>query len=496
MAQRGVFRRLGDALFGGQGGPSTSKALNAGGVRNLETGLGGPADKTEGTFFVPHVLTVRDVIQTVYVQSWVAARFVDMPIDDMWVRGRTFTDDDESKVQQFEDAWNDSGAERAITAAAKSARLYGTGFAIIMSTEASLETPLDTTRIREGDVKSFLTLDRFDCSFTERVTDPFDPDYNLPSIYRFQPRSFEGQLIVHPSRVIRFDGKRSLNSDGWSGAYDRDWGISELLCAITEITQDSSLFAAMSHLAQEASMLVVKTPAFTDTIMGQQQGPDEPSLQDIGHAMNLYKSVFRTVFADTADEFERITVNIAGWDKILEKAGERMAAIAGIPATRFLSRAPAGMNATGESDMKNYAMHVASMQARLMDKPVRLLDEIVMRNAGMAPAEDSAPMPYRWLPLIEMGDKEKAEAAKIWAEALKIGYDAAALDENEFRERLSENEMFGELPELSDEEVEARNAIPVDPNKVPPGGNGPPGSGNAPQGGSGGPGGGNGSGGG
>ena len=43
-----------------------------------------------------------------------------------------------------------------------------------------------------------------------------------------------------------------------------------------------------------------------------------------------------------------------------------MAGAAEIPATRLFGRSPQGMNATGESDLKNYYDMIASLQERLL----------------------------------------------------------------------------------------------------------------------------------
>ena len=113
---------------------------------------------------------------------------------------------------------------------------------------------------------------------------------------------------------------------------------------------------------------------------------------------------------------------------------------ADIPMTRFLSQSPAGMNATGSSDADNYAIRVAAMQKRLLDPVLRKLDIMVARHAGL-----SEPPEYEWVPLTDLSEKDRAETAKLQGETLNLAYTDGVIDEDEYRERLSQNEFWGEL---------------------------------------------------
>ena len=107
-----------------------------------------------------------------------------------------------------------------------------------------------------------------------------------------------------------------------------------------------------------------------------------------------------------------------------------------------------------------------------------MLDEVLARDAGLGEVPD-----YEWRSLLELGEKEQAEAAKIKAEALRSGVDAGAMDEDEMRTALDGDPVFGDLP------GDAPEPDPdLDPGMPGPGGPPMPGPG-GPQ-----PGGGNGNG--
>ena len=463
MALFSPILRLADGVFGSREYGTSSRSLTAGGVRNQVTGLGGPVDHTEASFYVPTVIRHRDGLQTFVAQSWIADRFISMPIDDMFMEGRSISEEDDAAHQAFTDEWEKFEVEDRISGAMKAGRTYGTGLACIITQDGALESPLEVERIREGDLASILTYDRFDAHVKDYTLDLYDNQCYRPEMYTIHPRFGMPQFDIHASRVIRFDGRRPMTSQGWSGVYDREWGLSELISAVNEILYDASLVGGIAHLAQEASMLVMKIDSFSDAIMGD-VGQDAPSVSQLASAMNMFKSIFRTIFTDKEVDVERVNYDFSGMHELMMQFAQRLAAIAGIPFTRFMAQSPAGQNATGESDMRNYAIHVAALQRRLLTKPLRILDGVIARHIGL-----SKPLEYEFRPLMDLSAKEKAEVDKLKTETILMPVvQGAILDENEARERLSEMELFGELPALPEDELAKNTPEGIDPETGAP----------------------------
>ena len=423
-----------------------------GGIVNPATGLGGPSDKTSSAHFRPTLLRTRMQVDPIYLESWIARKFINMPVDDMFFRGRRWTGNDESAIKAMEDAWTALRLARWLPAAMKNGRLYGTGFLALMVEGQDTDRELDPATIGEGKVKAVHSWDRFDMNITEWKRNMYDPGYGEAAMYHASTRY--GHLFdIHPTRMLRFDGVAPLRNDGWTWYYDRNWGVSELISALVEIIHDSSFSAAVAHMSQEASIPVVKMQGFQNALTGK-PGPREATPEQVGSAINLYKSIFKTMFIGESDEFDRVGISFAGIAQLFDKYSLRVAAMAGIPATRFLSRAPDGMDATGDSDMKNYAIHVGSMQRLMLAEPLKFLDMAIARHVGLA-----APPEYEWQPLMDLSESERYENAKALAEALAAAQPVAQLDENEVRERLSTNEVFGELDELAEDEMGTREEV-------------------------------------
>jgi len=414
--------------------------LTHGGFQNPATGAGIPGlDRTESAFWTPSWYWSRQTLQTLYVQSWAAAHFINIPIDDMFIRWRQWDSGSDADMMTEQEQRYELTDKLARTL--KAARLYGTGLLIVVSRDGPMDMEMSPEQIRTDDVSHLLVFDRFSASVREWDNDPLSPTYGEALTYDIFPSSGQN-FSVHHSRVIRFDGIRPLGDDGFT-IYDRQWGVSAIVPVIIALIQDQSGASAAGHLMQMASMDVVKMMGFRDALAGQQE-KDDPSPEALGERMNELKSVYRTVFMDASDEFERQAVSFAGLPEMLDRMARRLAASAQIPATRFWGQSPVGMNATGESDMVNYAESVMAMQERMLSAPLRRLDTLLARSAGLASAPE-----YTWLPLTDLSEAERVQNLKTRVEALNVAINAGIIDEDEARQSLDGDEFLGDLPGMA-----------------------------------------------
>ena len=281
-------------------GLSLMKGSNIiGGLRNSLSGLGGATDKSINSYFTPTLIRNRYMMELFYNESWVASKFVDAPIDDMFVKWRRHTGEDEQAIQAMDDLEETLDMRTALAQSMKMGRIFGSGLLIMVTTEAPMEEPLDPRRIREGDLKNLLYLDRFNASIESWTQDLTNPNFARPEVYRIRSHMLEEELYVHHSRILRFDGKRSLNMEGWSGYYDRYWGVSEMAAAIIEVFHDAGTAASTAHLMQEASIPTVKIKRYRESLLNHPT-PESPDMTALALAMSQSKGIFRTLFMDAA----------------------------------------------------------------------------------------------------------------------------------------------------------------------------------------------------
>ena len=379
-----------------------------------------------------------------YIQSWAARKFCDIPVDDMFLRWRTWSDgeDMEGSADAMRDAERKYQVAMKLNAAMWAARLHGGALAVMMLKDGPMTSELVPDRIREGDFMGFRVFDRFDVQVIERETDPMNPEADGPLIYQITPSRGGATFPVHASRVLRFDGIKRRNSWGFEAYYDYDWGVSELVPAIMSFLEDQSLATSVSHLTQEASISILRVESLRQLVAGE-RAPDEPSVEEIGERINVLKSNFRLLVLDREHEdFERESVNFGGLADLMDRFANRLAAAADIPATRFHGRSPMGMSATGDSDMKNYVMMIEARRDNRLEHILPQVDMVLARNAGF----EEAP-PYEWRSLLELSDKDVAEAATLKVKALSTVLEDNVIGEEEYRRQLDGDPIFGSLPE-------------------------------------------------
>ena len=415
-SERGAFKRVG-------------------GYRNPHTGAG--EVKGDG-YFVPTRVNSRGYMEIMRVESWAANKFISIPVDDQFVEWREFNAD-KKIADAMIDAENRHQVKKKLAKAMKAGRLHGTGMLVMMTQDAPMNQPLDVETLRQGDLTNLMYFDRFDCNtYPDILIDPFDPYHGEPIEYEFII-SHGNRIKVHPSRVLRFDGITPLTSTGWS-RYTLHWGLSELIPVTLALLQDSSVASATSFLVGEASIPVIKMTSFRESLAAGGPEPDDLSPQELGMHMNELKSVYRTLFLDMEDEFMRVAVNFTGLPALMNEFAARLAAAADIPATRFWAQSPKGMNATGESDERNYALHVASKQEEQLTEPLRRLDAVLAKDAGL-----SEPPPYTFRSLIDLSDFDRAEIANKKVDAVYKGLLAGLFDADEGRLMVDGDEFFGNL---------------------------------------------------
>ena len=440
--------------------------LTHGGIVNTGTGMGTSLDKSQGNFFTPTRIYWRSPLEILCNESWVARNAIDMPIEDMLRRWRIFDEVDDGALDALQLAEEELDVEHAFMQAMKAGDQYGTGVVVMVTSEASLEEPLDSRRIREGDVQALHYFDRYDLSVTHREGDFLSPNFRRPIFYDVHPSYGGVPFRVHHSRILRFDGIEPSTKSGFYN-YDYDFGVSVLVPIITSLMQDESFATAVAHLGQEASIAILHIAGLREAIAGGGD-PNEPSPEEIAAQINQRKGNYRLLMLDEEgrESFRREAVAFGGLAEIMDMYPLRVAASRRIPDTKFLGRPPRGMNATGVSDEKNYQTFLETVRNRKMRHAMRIWTDVLARHVGMR-----MPPKFTWPPLFEDTPKEQAETAKLKAEALDIMVKAYMMDEDEGRAAADGDAVFGELagpaPEAPDpiEMIEAETKA-----KQPPGG--------------------------
>ncbi|WP_322885484.1 DUF1073 domain-containing protein [Sinorhizobium medicae] len=378
-------------------------------LTNIVASLGTSRDKAAANVYSMPMLTDEELLNA-YRGAWLPKKIVDIPAFDSIRAWRDW----QAKKPQIEAI---EAEEKRLNVMGKlletriKARLWGGAALVIGTGDKDLTAPLDVERITKGGLKYLTVMTRRHLTAGKIERDPASEWYGKPKVY--QLNSADGaQIEIHPSRLVIFNGSQQPDEDIVTTTY-AGWGDSVLLSVVDAIKQADGTAANIASLVFEAKVNVIRIPDF---------------MQNLGNAEYRAKILERYTLAATAkgingdllldkeEEYEQKTASFATLPDILMSFLQIVSGAADIPATRLLGQSPAGMNATGESDLRNYYDRLQAMQTVEMTPAMTRLDECIIRSALGSRDPD---IYYEWAPLWGMSEKEKADVFKTKADAAR-----------------------------------------------------------------------------
>lgn len=321
---------------------------------NDMTGLGTFADKATQNRFEQDAFIWPEEAEGLYTEE-VPSRIVDKVVKDATQQKPTLIIEDDSNGDQANDiisAFEDLNLFSKLKQAAKWGRLFGFGAVQLLTDDITnpddLQLPLDIDRVNQ--VRAAVVYERRDIAYVWSWTsDPLDPNYALPEVYVVRPRvgAFYGsEMLVHHSRMLIFEGQETPK---YTRLLNMGFSLSVLQRPKKIIEQHEMTWAAVSNILQDAAQAVFKT----SNVIGSVAAGNENYITARMIYLNRFRSVARALVIDKdKEDFERKDYSFSGYEGLIDKFIQRLCMAAEMPATVLFGVSPAGMNATGESDIK------------------------------------------------------------------------------------------------------------------------------------------------
>lgn len=386
-------------------------------LTNLVSRLGTDRDKAASSFYSMPVLSDAELLNA-YRGAWLPRKIVDIPAFDS-VRAWRDWQADGSKIEDIEAEEKRLNVRGKVLEARTKARLWG-GAAIHIGTgDQDLAQPLDLERIGKAGIKHLTVLTRRQLSAGEIERDPGSEWYGKPKDYKLTAGD-KVQVDIHPSRLVIFSGSPQPDVE-LVGSSELVWGDSVLLSVMEAIKQADGTAANIASLIFEAKIDIIRIPNFMASLGNEDY---KRKIIERYTLANTSKGINGTLMLDKEEEYESKSASFATLPDVLDRFLQIVSGAADIPATRLLGQAPAGMNATGESDLRNYYDRLSAMQSLEMTPAMYRMDEAVIRSAlGSRPTD----IYYDWAPLWGMSEKEKADVFKTKSDAAKALADGGLL---------------------------------------------------------------------
>lgn len=393
------------------------------------------------------------LLNSLYRSNWVVQNIVDLVPSDMLREWFTISGElSPDAIKAFERVCRNTRLRSQLERGLRWGRLYGgaAGLLLIKGQE-DLSKPLDIDAILPNTYQGLYILDRWSgiTPDMELVDDPADADYNLPAWYNVTNAHGETVARVHHSRVVRFTGHDLVYLEQVA---EMSWGESEIEAAYDDVRKHNNVAQNMANLTFKANRDVQSVQSL-DQLFSLGGTQAQKRFWDVMQAQSVVESNFGTRLINQGDSVQNIQYHFNGLKEVYESMCLDLSGATHIPVTKLFGRAPAGMNATGESDLRNYYDFVDTQREnKLRPALERLLPVLCMSAWGEVPDDIGITFPPLWTPTA----KEVAEIAKAKAETIINVFQSGLMDAAAaMRELKKLNDETGLFDGITDDAITA-----------------------------------------
>lgn len=392
------------------------------------------------------------LLNSLYRDNWVVQNVVGIIPDDITKKWFTLSGTiPPDKIDEFERTVRTTQLQYKINMGLKWGRLYGgaAGLILIRGQEGILDQPLDLETIMPGTFSGIYILDRW-CGITpdmELVTDMSDPDFGLPKYYTINGEESRVVARVHHSRIIRFTGRDLPYLERIAEMY---WGESEVEALYSDVVKHDNVSHNMAALTFRATLDTMEVQNL-DQLFSVASGEQQRRFWNVMQAQSVMRSNFGMQLINKGDQITNSQYSFGGLRDIYDSMCLDLAGASRIPVTKLFGRSPAGLNATGESDLQNYYDYIDTLRQSQL-KPIlqKLLPIISMSVWGAIPDGIDIVFPPLWTPTA----KEVAEIAKAKAETIATIFQSGLIDQSTAQKELKKlSEETGLFDSITDEEI-------------------------------------------
>lgn len=388
------------------------------------------------------------LLNSLYRSNWVVQNVVGIIPDDMLREGFTVSGAISPKYQQELDrCLRQTQLYDRINEGMRWGRLYGGAAGLILiGGQEDLSKPLELDTILPGTFAGLYIVDRWSgiTPGMELVSDLADPDFGLPKYYDINMADGRTVVSVHHSRIIRFVGRELPYLEKMAEMY---WGESEVEALYADVVKHDNVAANMAALTFRANVDSMEVENL-DQLFSVAPTAIQQRFWNMMQAQNVLKSNFGMQLVNKGDSVKNTQYTFTGLQEIYDSMCLDLSGASRIPVTKLFGRAPAGLNATGESDLQNYYDYVDTLrESKLRPILEKLLPIIAMSVWGGVPEDMDIQFPPLWTPTA----KEVAEIAKAKAETIIAAFQANLLDQataqRELKKLAEETSMFDSISE-------------------------------------------------
>ena len=471
------------------------KFATADGFDNFLSKLGLNNDNalSAGTYEFNLITRNRILIEAAYRGSWVAGMMVDAVAEDMTRAGIQITTAEargkgkEGSLREFRNAMSRLQIQSSLCSTIKWGRMYGGAIGVIQIAGQDLSTPLRLETIAKDQFKGIVAYDRW--QLNPIIQDPITegPNMGLPSVYQivndpremtpnFVPGAYAANgLKVHHSRCVRYVG---IELPYFQAITEMMWGESVLERAWDRLISFDNVTMSAASLVDRANLRTVSIDGLREIIAAG--GQAQQGLEGFFEMMRRMQVNEGLTLLDKNDVFSQTSYTFSGLDSMMLQFGQQIAGAVGVPLVRLFGQSPAGLNSTGEADLRMYYDNINAQQEARLRNPMDTIIKVMWQSTFGKPAPED--LEFEFTPLWQQTPTDKVTNAKTAAETILGAYEAGVTGRGttlaELRDASGENGIFSnitdeDIEEAAEEEPPMPDMDPaapnpeVNPNKTP-----------------------------
>lgn len=434
----------------------------------INLGLGTDNGLSGGSYGYNPITRVRILLEWIHRGSWLGGVAVDLVADDMSRAGieitSTLPPEAESKINSTAVKMNIWGA---LGDTVRWGRLYGGAIAVILLDGQDTATPLRLDTVDKKQFKGLYVLDRWmiNPSLNDLVTEP-GPDLGLPKFYKVIS---DGPALrganIHHSRCIRMDGVRLPY---WQAVSENLWGISILERIYDRMIAFDSATMGAAQLVYKMYLRTLKLDGFREAAVAG--GDALKGITRQVNTMRTFQSQEGVTLIDGKDELQIDSSNVtSGISDALIQFAQQLSGALQIPLVRLFGQSPAGLNSTGESDLRTYYDNVKNQQERFFRVGVDKIYRCIASSEGVKLPED---FEFEFRNLWQLTEEQRANVANTTSTAIVNAHEAGLIPVYTAMKELKQSSRdTGIFSSISDDDIKVAEENP--PEMTEPAG--PPG---------------------
>jgi phage-related protein (TIGR01555 family) len=443
----------------------SNKSFTSDSLQNFAASLGyGASNLSSGsTYAINPVTRNHTQLEFAYRGSWLVKTIVDAVAEDM-IREKVNIESDmpPDRMDKLESYMDEMLIWQRLTDTIKWSRLYGGCLAYILIEGQKPETPLRIDTVGKGQFKGLQVMDRWMVwPHLDQPVKDLGKDYGLPMYYETvsDARTIP-HAKIHYTRCIRMDG---IELPYWQRLAENYWGLSVIEPLYDRLIAFDSATQGVAQLVYRAHLRTLKVKQLREAIAFG--GAALEGIIEMVKQLRLYQANEGITLLDAEDEFETHSYGFGGLSEVLIQFGQQLSGAAQIPLVRLFGQSPAGLNATGESDIRNYYDFINSMQEDRLRRPVNMLYDLCHRSLFGEPLPEG--FNFDFAPLWQLADTEKAQIAGTVTQAVVNAQGAGILSNSAaLKELRQSSKVTGVFSNITDEEIKDAEMMPPMPSEL------------------------------